>query len=125
MLPPLTFSTIKFCLSFADNECATTRAVSSVGPPAGKGTMMVTVRLGYCCAETGAATKRKHRWGNGSKSSRHPLLPKMPIFGIVVWLKLERVDLKSLANSKMKGLWRISQDGIASMLVVPGLNSTP
>jgi hypothetical protein len=30
------------------------RAVWSVGPPAGYGTTMVTVRLGYCCAVPGA-----------------------------------------------------------------------
>ena len=34
-LPPLMFSTMKLCLNCVDSDWATTRAVSSVGPPAG------------------------------------------------------------------------------------------
>ena len=33
--PPLTFSTMTFCFSLFDSDCASTRATWSVGPPAG------------------------------------------------------------------------------------------
>jgi hypothetical protein len=35
VLPPVTFSTMKFCPNFFDGFSATTRASWSVGPPAG------------------------------------------------------------------------------------------
>src|SRR5690348_14515572 len=52
-------STTKLCLSWAESDCATIRAVSSVGPPAGYGTMIVTLRLGYCCATAVASIAAK------------------------------------------------------------------
>src|SRR5215211_1999919 len=38
------------CPSFSDSFCPISRATTSVGPPAGNGTMMRTGLLGYCCA---------------------------------------------------------------------------
>src|ERR1039458_8682632 len=68
--PPLTFSTMKFCPNFFDNAFATTRASWSVGPPAGYGTMMVTVRFGYSCAETGAAKTNRPRTASATAAMR-------------------------------------------------------
>src|SRR5262245_33127914 len=44
------FSTMMVVPSGLPMPCATTRATVSVGPPAANGTIMLTLRVGYCCA---------------------------------------------------------------------------
>src|SRR5439155_10742075 len=60
---PVTFSTITRCGNLLDNASASSRAATSVGPPAAKGTTRCSVVAGHdgACAEAGArpdGTKR-------------------------------------------------------------------
>ncbi|EKD98636.1 MAG: hypothetical protein ACD_23C00332G0002 [uncultured bacterium] len=66
-LAPARFSTTKGCLRRSDSCMAVMRAMMSVVPPAGYGTMMRTGLVGYACAwaaapiATSSATPSQHR----------------------------------------------------------------
>ena len=55
---PGRFSTIKDCPICSVSFWAASLAKTSVGPPAAKGTMILTVREGYSCAFTGLARNK-------------------------------------------------------------------
>src|SRR5262249_52073367 len=70
VLSPVTFSPMKLCPSFFAKNCAPTRAAPSAGPPAGYGTIRVTVRIGYCCASVCATSANRQATATATAAIR-------------------------------------------------------
>src|SRR5947209_10231702 len=76
MLPPAParLSTTTFHLFMSLSFCATTRAMMSVPPEGGKGTMSLIGLVGYSCAAAAAATSDKARMETRRRSIGVPWL---------------------------------------------------
>src|SRR5262245_49090249 len=72
---PPTFSTMTDCSRISPIRCANSRAGTSLGPPAAKGLIMVSARVGQSCADDGRVPSMHKAATAATSAVRILLLP--------------------------------------------------